>query len=316
MFKRLRPFLALGLVLSVFFLGGCSNSYVIFDPKGPVAAQQKDLILYSIGLMAIILVVVYVLFTVILVKYRENRKDLSNYDPHNHGSKKLETIWTIIPIIIIIALAIPTVKVIYDLEKSTDTSSKPKAPLVINATAVDWKWIFSYPKQGIETVNYINIPKDRPVLFKLTSADSMSSFWVPQLGGQKYAMSGMETELYLQADELGTFEGRNSNFNGEGFTHQTFNVHSVSQADFDKWTADMKSKSPKLTKEQYDKLMLQGHVKKTMTFSSTHLKWVNHAHEADYAVKTRERLGVVPQNPHGSKAKDANKPESDSKGDS
>lgn len=314
-FKRFKPFFALGLLLSVFFLGGCSN-YIVLDPKGPVAAQQKDLILYSIGFMALICVVVYALFAVVVIKYR-NRKNDDDFEPDQHGSKKLETIWTVIPILIIIALAIPTVISNYDLEKPPKAvnAQQQKEPIVINATAVNWKWIFSYPEQGIETVNYINIPKDRTVLFKLTSADSMSSFWVPELGGQKYAMAGMETKLYLRADHTGTFSGRNSNFNGEGFTHQIFDVHSVTQSEFDKWAKDTKSKAPKLTKKQYDQLMVQGEAKK-MTFSSTHLKWVDHATEADYAVKTRERLGEVPQNPHGSKAKDANKPESDSHGES
>lgn len=312
-FKRLRPFFALGLMLSVFFLGGCSN-YIVLDPKGPVAAQQKDLILYSIGFMALILLVVYILFTVIVVKYRENRKDMSNWEPEQEGSKKLEILWTVIPILITIALSIPTIKTIYDLEKPPQASAHQE-PIVITATAVDWKWIFSYPEQGIETVNYINIPEDRTVEFKLTSADSMSSFWVPALGGQKYAMPGMETTLYLQADHKGKFAGRNANYNGEGFTHQIFDVNSVSQTDFDKWAKDTKSKAPELSKKQYDQLMLQGEAKK-MTFSSTHLKWVDHAKDRDYAVKTRERLGVVPQNPHGSKAKDANKPEQDSHGES
>lgn len=115
MFKRFKPFFALGLLLSVFFLGGCSN-YIVLDPKGPVAAQQKDLILYSIGFMALICVVVYALFAVVVIKYR-NRKNDDDFEPDQHGSKKLETIWTVIPILIIIALAIPTVISNYDLEK-------------------------------------------------------------------------------------------------------------------------------------------------------------------------------------------------------
>ncbi len=91
---------------------------------------------------------------------------------------------------------------------------------------------FSYPDESIETVNYVNIPTDRPVLFKLTSADTMTSFWVPQLGGQKYAMSGMTMNLYLQADEVGTYKGRNANFNGEGFADQRFDVVAQSEKDF------------------------------------------------------------------------------------
>ncbi|WNB91680.1 cytochrome aa3 quinol oxidase subunit II [Bacillus sp. NEB1478] len=306
--QRLKPFLTFGLMLAVVMLSGCSDM-VVLDPKGPVGQQQKELIMYSIGFMAFILVVVYALFTFIVYKYRDH-KNHKGYDPDNEGSHLLETIWWIIPIIIIIALAIPTIKLNYSLEEAPiaakEKADSKKEPLVIHATAVDWKWIFTYPEQGIETVNYIHIPEDRPILFKLTSADSMASFWVPQLGGQKYAMAGMETKLYLLADEQGTYEGRNSNFTGEGFTNQTFDVKSVSESAFDKWATETKNKAPKLTKDQYDKLLLPGHTKQ-MTFSSTHLGWVNHAEIQDYALKTRERLGYEPKVPHSREAKEQKK---------
>jgi cytochrome aa3-600 menaquinol oxidase subunit II len=311
--RRLKPFLTYGLMLAVLMLSGCSDM-VVLDPKGPVGEQQKDLILYSIWFMTFILIVVYGLFAFIVYKYRDH-KNHKGYDPENEGSHLLEIIWWVIPVIIIIALAVPTVKTIYSLE-GPPKGTADKEPLVIHATSVDWKWIFSYPEQDIETVNYIHIPEDRPVLFKLTSADSMASFWVPALGGQKYAMAGMETELYLQADEQGVFEGRNANFTGEGFTNHTFDVTAMSEASFEKWASETGSKAPELTKDQYDKLMLPGHVDE-MTFTSTHLEWVNHADEADYAIKTRERLGYKPKVPHSREAREEKKKlESESHGES
>ena len=221
LFRAIKPMLLLAMLVSVFVLGGCSNIAVL-DPKGPVAAQQKDLILLSIGFMLFIVGAVFVLFTIILVKYRE-RKDVGNasYNPELHGNTLLEVVWTVIPILIVAALSVPTVKTIYSLEEAPQATSH-KDPLVVYATAVDWKWIFSYPEENIETVNYLNIPKDQPVLFKITSADTMASLWIPQLGGEKYAMAGMEMEQYLQADEVGTYEGRNANFTGEGFAQQKF----------------------------------------------------------------------------------------------
>jgi cytochrome aa3-600 menaquinol oxidase subunit II len=297
--QRLKPFLTFGLLIAVFMLSGCSDM-VVLDPKGPVGEQQKDLIMYSIWFMLFILLVVYALTAFIVYKYRD-RKNHKGYDPDNEGSHLLETIWWIIPIIITIALAVPTVKTIYSLEGPPE-ETKDQKPLVIHATSIDWKWVFTYPEQDIETVNYLHIPEDRPVLFKLTSADTMASFWVPQLGGQKYAMAGMETELYLQADEQGTYEGRNSNFTGEGFTDHTFDVMAMSDEEFEKWASETKADAPELTKEQYDKLMLPGHVKE-MTFSSTHLGFVNHVDEADYAIKARERLGYEPLIPHSKEAK-------------
>ncbi|MCA0988833.1 cytochrome aa3 quinol oxidase subunit II [Guptibacillus algicola] len=288
--------LAFVMFMSVFVLGGCSNLTVL-DPKGPVAEQQANLILFSIGLMLFIVVVVFVLFTLILVKYRE-RKSGPDYEPPDiEGSTFLEIIWTVIPIIILIALAIPTVKTIYALEEPPEATAH-KEPVVIHATSVDWKWVFSYPEEDIETVNYIHIPEDRPILFKLASADSMGSFWIPSLGGQEYTMAGMMTELYLQADEPGEYRGRNSNFTGEGFADQVFTVTAETEEDYAEWVEEAQE-APELTQEKYNELMLKGHADE-MTFSSTHLEWVNHAMDAEYATKVRNGLPLDEDNSHGS----------------
>ncbi|ASB55126.1 MULTISPECIES: cytochrome aa3 quinol oxidase subunit II [Bacillus amyloliquefaciens group] len=296
LFRAFKPLLLLAMLAVVFVLGGCSDISVL-DPKGPVADQQKDLILLSIGFMLFIVGVVFVLFTIILVKYRDRKgKDSGNYKPEMHGNTFLEVVWTMIPILIVIALSVPTVQTIYSLEKAPE-ATKDKEPLVVYATSVDWKWVFSYPEQDIETVNYLNIPVDRPVLFKISSADSMASLWIPQLGGQKYAMAGMLMDQYLQADKVGTYEGRNANFTGEHFADQKFNVKAVTQKDFNSWVKKAQSDSPKLTKEKYDELMLPENVGK-LTFSSTHLKYVDHGQDAEYAMEARKRLGYKAVSPH------------------
>lgn len=296
LFRAFKPLLLIAMLAVVFVLGGCSDISVL-DPKGPVADQQKDLILLSIGFMLFIVGVVFVLFTIILVKYRDRKgKDSGNYKPEMHGNTFLEVAWTVIPILIVIALSVPTVQTIYSLEKAPE-ATKDKEPLVVYATSVDWKWVFSYPEQDIETVNYLNIPVDRPVLFKISSADSMASLWIPQLGGQKYAMAGMLMDQYLQADKVGTYEGRNANFTGEHFADQKFNVKAVTQKDFNSWVKKAQSDSPKLTKEKYDELMLPENVGK-LTFSSTHLKYVDHGQDAEYAMEARKRLGYKAVSPH------------------
>jgi cytochrome aa3-600 menaquinol oxidase subunit 2 len=295
MFRAYKPLVLLALAVAMFLLGGCSNAAVL-DPKGPVAEQQKDLILLSIGFMLFIVGVVFVLFTIILVKYRERKNSTANYDPDHEGNTFLEVVWTVIPIIIVTALAIPTVQTIYSLEEAPKVS-KNEEPLVVYATSVDWKWIFSYPEQEIETVNYLNIPTDRPILFKITSADSMNSLWIPQLGGQKYAMAGMEMEQYLQADEPGTYKGRNANFNGEGFAEQKFNVKAIEESDFNQWVTKTQDEAPKLTEDMYNYLMLPEHVGE-QAYSSTHLGFVNHGEDSEYALAVRNKLGWEPTLPH------------------
>ena len=125
-----------------------------------------------------------------------------------------------------------------NLESTITVESPPKGydnkePLVVYASSSNWKWHFSYPEEGIETVNYVNIPTDRPIEFRLYSFGPITSFWIPQLAGQKYAMSDMVTTIHIAADEEGSYMGRNSNFNGEGFAQMEFETQAMSQDDFD-----------------------------------------------------------------------------------
>lgn len=281
--------LLLGLMV---FLSGCGQlEMTVLDPKGPVAESQYELIKYSLWFMLGIIVVVFALFAYMIIKYREGRpgRKESDYDPNLHGNTMIEIVWTIIPIVIVVLLSFPTVTTLFDLEKPPEAADgeETKEPLVIHATTADWKWFFSYPEQDIETVNYLHIPTDRPIEFMLTSADSMSALWIPALGGQKYNMAGMMTKLYLQADEEGVYDGRNSNFNGEGFAAQTFKVHAEPEEDFNAWVDEIKSESPELTAEKYDELLKPGLTDKD-SFSSTHLDFVQHG--------TKEGMGYVVEN--------------------
>ncbi|MEK5324208.1 cytochrome aa3 quinol oxidase subunit II [Aeribacillus sp. FSL M8-0254] len=294
MFKNAKTLLiAMITIISLIVIVaiGVKTELIILDPKGPVGIIQKDLIMYSIYFMLAIVIVVFVLFTFMVIKYRD-RKNLSSkdYKPDMHGSTMLEIIWTIIPILIVTALSIPNAKALYEL-KEPPKSSADKEPIVIYATAADWKWIFSYPKENIETVNYVNVPEDHPILFKVTAADSMASFWVPQIGGQIYGMPGMVNDLYLQADEPGKYEGRNSNFTGEGMTHQQFNFVVLKEEDYQDWVKETQENAPKLVEKTYEKLMLPETVDE-MTFSSTHLEFVDHGKDSEYAMKIREKYGV------------------------
>ncbi|AKO94841.1 cytochrome aa3 quinol oxidase subunit II [Priestia filamentosa] len=291
--KVSRKWISLSALAILFLLSGCDLKMGVLNPQGPVAQTQYDLIMWSIGFMLIIIVVVFVLFAVVLIKYRE-RPDNMNYEPPEvHGNTFLEIVWTGIPIIIVIALSIPTVKAIFDLEKPPQAANaeEQQEPLVIYATSADWKWIFSYPEQGIETVNYVNIPEDRPVEFKLTSADSMTALWIPELGGQKYAMAGMETTLYLQADHEGTYMGRNANFNGEGFAQMEFEVESQKPEEFQEWADEVKDTAPKLTEKEYNKEILKQSVMGRKSFSNTHLDFVDHAKQDTYNKAAEDHEG-------------------------
>lgn len=262
-------------ILTVGLLSGCETNMVVLEPQGPAARSIAHLINWSMVWMLLVVVVVIGLFVYIVWKYREKPENKDYEPPEEHGSMALEITWVAIPILIVIALTIPTVKTLYKLEE-VPAGYENQEPLVIHVTSADWKWIFSYPEQNIETVNYVNIPANRPVEFKLTSAGTMQSFWIPALAGQKYSMAKMETELYVVADNPGSYMGRNTNFNGRGYADMEFEVQAQTAKEFGDWVNEVKGTAPALTEKEYEKLLEPTHLGR-QTYANTHLAWVDHA---------------------------------------
>ncbi|MFD2615396.1 ubiquinol oxidase subunit II [Paenibacillus gansuensis] len=252
----------LGLLL---FMTGCTNP-IVLDPKGPIGDQQRDLIWITTLICLAILIPVMALTAFIIWRYRDRSGNKAPYHPDWEHSTKLETIWWGIPILIIIFLGAITVKYTYDLLPSKPIASEEKA-ITVQVTALDWKWLFTYPEQGIATVNYLQIPEDVPIKFELTADAPMNSFWIPQLGGQLYAMSGMASTLYLQADEAGEYLSSGANFSGEHFGKMSFTTKATSKAEFESWVNEVKSKSPALTIDGYKKLS-QKSVESTLLYSA------------------------------------------------
>ncbi|MEF2966339.1 cytochrome aa3 quinol oxidase subunit II [Paenibacillus sp. M1] len=290
-----------GLLFAVFsaflvLLTGC-DSLTVLNPKGPVAKTQSDVIIFSMLVMALILLVVYVLYVYMLSKYRASKAAPDYEPPHVEGSKWLEFTWIAIPVIIVAVLSVVTVRSTSAVE-SVAKGYEDQKPLVIYAASSNWKWHFSYPEEGIETVNYVNIPTNRPVEFRLYSYGPITSFWVPQLGGQKYAMSDMVNKLNLVAEHEGSYMGKNSNFSGEGFAHMEFEALAMSPADYEEWVNEVKSTASELTEQEFDSLLEEGVVGRK-TYSSTHLDFApapegenaGHQHGGSEAVDTNSESG-------------------------
>lgn len=273
--------LLISLTTLVVFLTGC-EPLLVLDPKGPQAARQASDIMLSIGIMSIIVIVVMILLAYMLIKYRASNQPDDYEPPHIEGNIWVEAICIGIPVIIVAFLSFVSVKSNYIVE-SAPTSYGEQEPLVIYASSSDWKWHFSYPEEGIETVNYLYIPTNRPLEFKLYSYGPITSFWIPQLGGQKYAMADMVTTLHLGADAPGEFMGRNANFSGKGFAENTFNVTAMSQSDFDEWVEEVHETADPITEEKFEELLEPGHLGQ-MTFTGTHLEFSpapEHNHDSE-----------------------------------
>ena len=261
----------IGLFTIVTMLTGC-DPLLVLDPKGPQAQVQAKDIMLSIGIMSFIVLTVFVILAYMLMKYRASKQSPDYKPPHIKGSTMVEIICVGIPVLIVAYMSIISVQSNYKVE-STPEKYKNEKPLVIYASTSNWKWHFSYPEEDIETVNYLYIPAERPIEFKLYSYGPITSFWIPQLGGQKYAMADMVNTLHLAADIPGEFMGRNANFNGKGFAENTFNVTAVTHDEFDDWVKTVKETADLLTEEKFNSLLKPGHVGQS-TYNGTHLTFL------------------------------------------
>lgn len=261
----------LTLVISIIaVLAGC-EPVMVMDPKGPQAESITNVIWISIATMALVVIVVFGMLAFIVMKYRASKQSADYEPPHIEGNWLVEVIIVGIPVLIIIFLSIISVKSTYEVEAAPKGYEDQK-PLIVYASSSDWKWHFSYPEENIETVNYLYIPTDRALEFRLYSYGPITSFWIPQLGGQKYAMSDMVNTLHLAASEPGEYMGRNANFSGKGFAENIFEVEAMPSSEFDEWVEEVKTTADVLTEEKFDELLKPGHLGR-LTFSGTHLEF-------------------------------------------
>ena len=225
----------------------------ILDPKGVIAASEKHLLILASLLMLIVVIPVIVLTFVFAWKYRASNTN-AKYSPDWDESISLEVVWWAIPCVIIAILGYLTWTSTHKLDPYKPLASKTK-PIIIQAIALEWKWLFIYPKQHIATVNYLQIPTHVPIRFLITSDAPMNSLEIPQLAGQIYAMTGMKTKLNLRADEPGRFTGLSTNFSGDGFSTMHFVVRATSEKQFNQWVKKSTRSPTTLTMAEYNKLI-------------------------------------------------------------
>ncbi len=226
-----------------------------------MALRQRDLIIIATCLMLLIIVPVICLTLLFAWRYRENAKD-APYNPEWDHSTVLElAIWAA-PLLIIIALGAVTwvsthqmdpYRPLTRIEEGRPVPADVK-PLTVEVVAMDWKWLFLYPEQGIATVNELAAPVDRPIAFRITSTSVMNAFFVPSLAGMVYAMPGMETKLHAVINKPGVFDGLSANYSGAGFSHMRFKFHGLSNEEFDRWVQQAKASGTTLSKDTYQKL--------------------------------------------------------------
>jgi cytochrome o ubiquinol oxidase subunit 2 len=236
-----------GLLLTPLLaaLAGCNT--VVMSPSGDIAQQQAHLITVSVVLMLLIIVPVMILIVWFAFKYRASNTDAA-YEPDWDHSTKLELVIWGAPLLIVIVLGLVTWIYTHKLDPyrpldRIDASRSIPAtakPLVVQAVAMDWKWLFIYPEQGIATVNELVVPVDVPVRFKVSATSVMNAFYVPELAGMVYAMPGMEITLNAVQNKPVQSFGISSNYSGAGYSDMKFGYRGVPQGDFDAWVQSVK----------------------------------------------------------------------------
>lgn len=247
------------LILFVLGVIGASALYLlqgsdiaVLNPRGEIAQKQYNLIVFTSALSLIIVIPVFAMTTWIVWKYRIGNTK-AKYNPDWDHSKTAEAIWWMVPLALIAVLAVVTWKSSHELDPYKELASTKK-PVTVQVIALQWKWLFIYPEENIASVNFLQIPEDTPINFDITADAPMNSFWIPKLGGQVYAMNGMQTELHLLADKPGDYPGSSANISGDGFAGMKFTARASTEADYKQWVAGVKSSSTVLDKKAYDEL--------------------------------------------------------------
>jgi cytochrome o ubiquinol oxidase subunit 2 len=247
--------------------GDCASSpWALLDPKGPIATDEMHLILTAFGLMLIVVIPVIIMTFVFAWKYRASNKQ-ATYMPKWDNSHAIEAVVWTVPAIIVLILSVLVWRSTHELTPEKPLVSDVK-PIVVEAVAMDWKWLFIYPEQGVATVNHLVIPTGTPISFHITSDTVMNSFFIPRLGGQIYAMAGMQTELNLLADTEGTYRGLNTQFSGEGFSGMTFEVKATSSQEFENWLKETRKLDHKLDHARFMQLEEASEYDQPISFSS------------------------------------------------
>ncbi|MCG7342746.1 cytochrome c oxidase subunit II [Sporosarcina sp. ACRSL] len=248
--KKWRLFSLLA-VLTVFLAGCGQEELSTLLPAGQVGQDQFNLLLLSSGIMLLVIIVVVAIYLIALVRFRRSRLGEDHIPEQVEGSHKLELIWTVIPILLILLLAVPTVYYTYKLGDvsamgAVDDDGNAEN-LVIDVTAKLYWWEFEYPELGIVTAQELVVPMDEKVYFNLIAADVKHSFWIPAVGGKLDTNVENVNKFYLvfekDSKDLkdGVFYGKCAELCGPSHALMDFKVKTMPRAEFDNWVTAMQA---------------------------------------------------------------------------
>ena len=227
---RRTPWIVALLTLATISLGACGGPFPqsALDPASDFAWKLQDLFEGIFFWAVVVFVLVEGALIVAILRFRERP---GGPEPKaTHGNTLLEISWTLAPAIILVLIAIPTIKTIWDVDRPARGES-----LVVEAVGHQWWWEFRYPDLGIVTANELHIPVGQQIDVRLTSADVIHSFWFPRLGGKRDVIPGHETQIWFTADSAGLYLGQCAEFCGLSHALMKMELVAESPADFEAW---------------------------------------------------------------------------------
>lgn len=243
--------LELAALIAILMYG---KNIAILNPKGAIASEQLSLLIVTSIVLFGVAVPTVLLLYFMAWKYRESNPKAKRNPDARHGKFFVFSIWAI-PTIVMLALLPVMYLSTHKLEPRKAIASDKK-PITIQVVSLRWKWVFLYPDQQVATVNFLQIPEDTPVVFELTADEApMSSFWIPNLGGQLYSMTGHVNRLHLIAGTVGDYMGSSAEINGEGFAGMKFTTRVSSSEDFERWAAEIRATADVLDAAAYKTLL-------------------------------------------------------------
>jgi cytochrome o ubiquinol oxidase subunit 2 len=228
----------LWLVGCIALLSASCQSAGVLDPRGPIASAERLLLINSTAIMLVVVVPVILATLGFAWWYRSSNPRAARSSELAYEGRIEFVVWSI-PTLTVMLLGGVIWIGSHQLDPRAPIPSDA-SPLRVDVVALDWKWLFIYPDQGIAAVNQLTIPTGTPVRFRLTSGTVMNSFFVPQLGSQIYTMGGMTTHLNLLASEPGEYPGISANFSGQDFARMRFIVKAVPAGDWEAWVAQVR----------------------------------------------------------------------------
>ena len=226
------------LLAAMLLLAGCefAGPQSALDPAGPVAQAQKDIFVWTLWLSVPVMLAVGGVLVYSLFRFRTTGSaDAKAIPAQTHGNTVLEIGMVIVATVIVVLVAVPTVRTIFATEQRVDVTALEPGDVLVRATGYQWWFKFEYPELGITTANELIIPAGRRVVVELDSADVLHSFWVPNLAGKRDMIPNNRNQVWFVADEPGTYFGQCAELCLGAHAYMRFRVIAEDDAGFDAW---------------------------------------------------------------------------------